>query len=73
MPQYQPPTISSQTYTYDQAGHSILQLPNLEWDMPFYKDSFTDLVTLPKQAPNPYNFNGINVWEEESRKFTGEA
>ncbi|KAI3897786.1 hypothetical protein MKX03_013692, partial [Papaver bracteatum] len=61
MSQYPPPTMSSHTYTYDQAGQSMTQLPNIQWDMPFYKDSHEDLVAVPRKPPNLYNFSDINA------------
>ncbi|KAI3847584.1 hypothetical protein MKX03_024369, partial [Papaver bracteatum] len=63
MPQYPPPTMASQTYTYDQAGQSMTQLPKLQWDVPFYKDSLEELVSVPRAAENPYNFSDINASE----------
>ncbi|KAI3831385.1 hypothetical protein MKX03_024771, partial [Papaver bracteatum] len=53
--------MASQTYTYDQAGQSTTQLPNLQWDVPFYKDSLEELVSVPREAENPYNFSDINA------------
>ncbi|KAI3886982.1 hypothetical protein MKX03_036844, partial [Papaver bracteatum] len=63
LPQYPPPTMASQTYTYDQESQSMTQLPNLQWDIPFYKDSLEELVSVPKEGENPYNFSDINASE----------
>ncbi|KAI3857621.1 hypothetical protein MKW98_028885 [Papaver atlanticum] len=61
--------MASQSYTYNQAGPSMSQLPNVQWDVPFYKESFEDLVPVPRKPPNPYNYSNMNVSMEEIFQF----